>query len=483
MNDRLVFPEDFLWGVATASYQVEGAAYDDGKGASIWDTFSHDVGSVHHGDNGDIACDHYHRIDSDIELMEELGIPAYRFSIAWPRVQPEGSGVVNEVGLDHYRRLVDGLRARGIEPVVTLYHWDLPQALQDRGGWANRDTARRFEDYAGVVAGALGDRVIRWITLNEPWVSAFVGHAKGEHAPGLRDLRASVLAAHHLLLSHGLATRVIAETTGPSAQIGITLNLSPVVPASPSLEDAAAARRVDGHLNRWFLDPVLLGSYPGDLLEESVRLIGGDFLRAGDLELIRADVDFLGVNYYTGRRVAAPSVPLSEPASDFSYSGWLGVDERPRTDVARTAKGWTIEPAGLTALLLRLRQDYGDIALYITENGAAFYDYADPTGAVRDLERIDYLRDHFAAAHAAIVKGVNLRGYFVWSLMDNFEWADGYSQRFGIVYIDYRTKARIPKQSAYWYRDVIAANAVDGVADVTGGGASTPAHRAQADPP
>ncbi len=472
MNDRLVFPEGFLWGVATASYQVEGAAYDDGKGPSIWDTFSHDAGSVHHGDNGDIACDHYHRIDSDIELMEELGMPAYRFSITWPRVQPDGGGV-NEVGLDHYRRLVDGLRARGIEPVATLYHWDLPQALQDRGGWANRDTARRFEDYAGVVAAALGDRVALWITLNEPWVSAFVGHAKGEHAPGMRDLRASVLAAHHLLLGHGLAARAIAETVGSSAQVGITLNLSPVAPASPSPEDAAAARRVDEHLNRWFLDPVLRGSYPGDLLEEYVRLIGGDFLQAGDLDLIRANIDFLGVNYYTRRRVAAPAGPL-KPASGFSYSAWLGVDECPRTDVSRTAKGWTIEPAGLTALLLRLREDYGDIALYITENGAAFHDYPDPTGAVRDPERIEYLRDHFAAAHAAIVKGVNLRGYFVWSLMDNFEWADGYSQRFGVVYVDYRTKTRIPKQSAYWYRDVIAANAVDGMPDVLGDGANAP---------
>ena len=296
-------------------------------------------------------------------------------------MQSEGRGAVNEVGLDHYRRLVDGLRARGIEPVVTLYHWDLPQALQDRGGWTNRDTAGRFEDYAGIVAAAPGDRVTHWITLNEPWVSAFVGHAKGEHAPGLRDPRASVLAARHLLASHGLAARGIAETAGPSAQTGITLNLSPVVPVSGSLENAVAARRVDEHLNRWFLDPVLLGSYPDDVLEEYVRLVGGDFRQAGDLELIRADVDFLGVNYYARRRVAAPSRPPDGPASEFSYSGWLGVDECPRTD----------------------------------------------------------------------------------------EWADGYSQRFGIVYVDYRTKARIPKQSAYRYRDVIAANAVDGLPDVPGG--------------
>ncbi len=483
MSDQLVFPEGFLWGVATAAYQIEGAARDDGKGPSIWDTFSHDAGAVHHGDNGDIACDQYHRLDSDVELMAQLGIPAYRFSIAWPRVQPDGKGAVSEAGLDHYRRLVDALRARDVEPVVTLYHWDLPQALQDEGGWTSRDTAGRFEEYARIVAGALGDRVERWITLNEPWVSAFAGHAKGEHAPGLRDLGASVLAAHHLLLGHGLASRAIAGTTGQSAQIGITLNLAPVIPASNSEEDAAAARRVDEHLNRWFLDSVLLGSYPEKLFAEYVRLVGDDFVRAGDLEVIRADLDFLGVNYYTPRRVAAPSDPkVVTPAHHSTYGSWLGVDERPRAGVPRTTMGWTIEPGGLAALLLRLREDYGDIPLYITENGAAFCDYADPTGAVRDPERIDYLRGHFAAAHAAIAQGVNLRGYFVWSLMDNFEWAHGYSQRFGIVFVDYRTQERIPKASAYWYRDVIAANAVDRSPNDTGGTAASRAGTAQADP-
>ena len=340
MSDRLVFPEGFLWGVATASYQIEGATLDDGKGQSIWDTFSHHAGSVHHGDNGDIACDHYHRFDSDVDLMAELGIPAYRFSIAWPRVQPDGKSAVNQAGLDHYRRLVDALCARGIEPVVTLYHWDLPQALQDEGGWTSRATAKQFEDYARIVAGALGDRVERWTTLNEPWVSAFIGYARGDHAPGLRDLGAGVLAAHHLLLGHGLAARAVAETAGRSAQIGITLNLAPGTPASPSDEDAAAARRVDEHLNRWFLDPVLLGNYPQDLFEEYVRLVGGDFLQAGDLALIHADLDFLGVNYYSPRRVAAsigPNVALAVAPS--AYSSWLGVDERPRMDMPRTDKG------------------------------------------------------------------------------------------------------------------------------------------------
>ncbi len=483
MSDRLVFPDGFLWGVATAAYQIEGAAYDDGKGRSIWDTFTHDAGTVHHGDNGDIACDHYHRVESDVELMAELGIPAYRFSIAWTRVQPDGKGAVSKAGLDHYRRLVDTLRARHIEPVVTLYHWDLPQGLQDEGGWANRDTARRFEDYAHIVAGALGDHVTQWITLNEPWVAAFVGHATGQHPPGLRDLGASVLAAHHLLLGHGMAARAIAGTLGQSAQIGITLNLSPVVPASKAGEDAAAARRVDGHLNRWFLDPVLRGTYPEELFEEHGRLVGHDFVRTGDLETIHADLDFLGVNYYTARRVAASADPsAAQPTRGSPYRAWLGVDERPRSDVPRTTMGWTIEPAGLTALLARLRDDYGDIPLYITENGAAFCDYADPTGAVRDPERIDYLRNHFAAAHAAIAQGVNLRGYFVWSLMDNFEWAYGYSQRFGIVFVDYRTQERIPKASAYWYRDVIAANAVDKPPNVSKADTTASAGAAQAGP-
>ena len=446
MSDQLVFPKDFLWGVTTAAYQYEGAADEDGKGPSIWDTFTHLPGTVHHGDNGDIACDHYHRLDSDVELMAELGIGACRFSIAWPRVQPDGSSAVNQAGLDHYRRLVDALRARGIEPVVTLYHWDLPQGLQDVGGWTNRDTAKRFEDYARIVADALGDRVERWVTVNEPYVAAFVGYASGQHAPGLRDLGAAVTAAHHLLLGHGMAARAIAETAGSSAQIGIALNLVPVTPASKSDEDAAAARRLD---------------------------VGDDFLRAGDLEIIRADLDFLGVNYYTRRTVAVSAdSKVAPPTRRSSYSSWLGVDERPRDDVPRTSTGWAIEPDGLTEILLRVREDYGDIPLYITENGAAFFDYADPTGAVRDPERIEYLSSHLVAAHAAISKGVDLRGYFLWSLLDNFEWADGYSQRFGIVFVDYRTQQRIPKASAFWYRGVIAANAVDGPQSAAGASAT-----------
>jgi len=466
MSSRIMFPEGFLWAVGTAAYQVEGAADADGKGLSIWDTFSHLPGTVFHDDNGDIACDQYHCIAADVELMVELGFPAYRFSVSWPRVQPDGSGRVNEVGLDYYRRLVDLLSARSIEAMVTLYHWDLPQALQDRGGWVNRDTAYRFAEYARIVASALGDRVTLWTTLNEPWVSAFEGHAKGRLAPGIRDLGASVRAAHHLLLGHGLAARVVADVAGASSRVGISLNLAPVSPATGRAEDVAAATRFDAHLNRWFLDPVLRGSYPEELLDESLLLAGGDFLREGDLATIRAEIDFLGANYYEPRRVvAAPagerSGGASVPQGGLAYDRWLGVVDVRREDLARTSKGWVIYPAGLTELLLRIREDYGDVPIYVTENGAAFADYVDPAGRVKDPERVEFLRDHFAAAHAAIVQGVDVRGYSVWSLLDNYEWADGYSQRFGIVFVDYRTQERIPKTSAYWLKDVIAANGFD----------------------
>jgi beta-glucosidase len=461
MTEQLVFPDGFLWGVATASYQIEGAVDEDGRTPSIWDTFSHRPGTTLHGDNGDIACDHYHRFEQDADLMAELGIPSYRFSIAWPRVQPDGNAAVNRAGVDHYRRLVETLRARNIEPVATLYHWDLPQGLEDAGGWLNRDTAKRFEDFARVIGSALGDLVDRWITLNEPWCASFIGYSAGDHAPGLTEIGAGVIAAHHLLLAHGMATRAVAEVAGASAQVGIALNLSPVTAASDSTEDVAAAQRVDQQRNRWFLDPVLRGSYPEWLLDEYMRLVGGDFLHSGDLEVIHADLSFLAVNYYTPMRVSAAALPRATPTRHSSLGDWLGVEERPRDDVPRTTKGWTIEPDGLSALLLRIRKDYGDIPLYVTENGAAFFDYVDPEGVVHDPERIDYLKCHFRAAHEAISQGVNLRGYFVWSLYDNFEWADGYGQRFGLVFTDYRTQARIPKESARWYREVIAANAVE----------------------
>ena len=439
------FPDGFLWGAATAAYQVEGAAREDGRGPSIWDTFSHTPGRTFHGDTGDVACDHYHRLDEDLDLMAWLGLGAYRFSIAWPRVMPAGAGQVNQAGLDFYRRLVDGLLARGIRPVATLYHWDLPQALQDRGGWASRDTAGRFADYAAAVAGALGDRVALWITLNEPWCSSFIGHLEGRHAPGLRDEATAVTAAHHLLLAHGKAVAAL-RAAGVAGQVGITLNLADVHPASDREADRAAAALVDGNENRWFLDPLLRGTYPEDMLAYHGAVTDFSFVRDGDLAGIAAPLDFLGVNYYQQHRVRAGAGGLVRGA------------EKLPPPPPRTAMGWGINPDGLTATLLRLREEYAAPPLYVTENGAAFHDYVDPEGGVDDEERVAYLEAHFRAAHDAIAQGADLRGYFVWSLLDNFEWSFGYSRRFGLVYVDYRTQARVPKQSAHWYREVIARN-------------------------
>jgi beta-glucosidase len=465
-----VFPDGFLWGTATASYQVEGGVYEDGRGKSIWDTFCHTPGRVFHGDTGDIACDHFHRFADDVKLMGSLGLSAYRFSVAWPRIQPEGSGAPNQAGLDFYRRLADSLRAEGIEPAATLYHWDLPQALQDKGGWTDRDTASRFAEYAGLVAEALGEQVRLWITLNEPWVSAFVGYELGQHAPGVRDTRSAVLASHHLLLGHGRAVAALRGTIPATSQIGITLNLYPVHAATDSQEDRAAAARVDAYGNRWFLDPVLLGRYPEELSAIYQREIGGEWTEAGDLQEIHADIDFLGVNYYTTRRVGAagdgatPTDEGSEVEATASarrpYPRHLGATEVPVAGLARTTKGWAIQPEGLKELLIWLKDQYGDLPLYVTENGAAFADYVDPEGRVHDPERIDYLSSHFKAAEEAIGAGVDLRGYFVWSFLDNFEWADGYSQRFGLVYVDYKSQERIPKSSARFVADVAKANAV-----------------------
>jgi beta-glucosidase len=464
MSAHLSFPAGFVWGVATSSYQFEGAANEDGKGPSIWDTFTHLPGTTYHGDTGDVACDHYHRIDSDADLMAELGIPTCRFSLSWPRIQSEGQGPVNQAGLDHYRRLVDVLLARDIVPMVTLYHWDLPQALEARGGWLSRETVARFGEYARVVAAALGDRVMLWTTINEPWVAAFIGYADGSHAPGRREIGAGVTAAHHLLLAHGVAAGEIAQTAAAGARVGVILNLAPVSAATSSDDDVAAAQRVDAHLNRGFLDPVLLGRYPDELVEEYSRLAGPGVIREEDLAVIRAGADFLGVNYYTRRRVAADPgwVPDHSPeAARRDYGHWLGATEYHPPRHPCTTKGWTIDPDGLTELLVRLRNDYGEAPLYVTENGAAFADYVDPSGAVRDPERIDFLARHLSAVHAAIVQGVDVRGYLVWSLLDNFEWADGYSQRFGLVFVDFGTQRRIPKSSAYWFREVIAENGLD----------------------
>ena len=450
------FPDRFLWGTATASYQIEGAVAEDGRGRSIWDTFSHTPGKVWHGDTGDIACDHYHLWRQDVELMARLGLNAYRFSVAWPRVQPTGAGSFNQAGLDFYRRLLDDLAGHGIAPAVTLYHWDLPQALQDAGGWTNRDTAGRFADYAQEVVRHLGDRVSLWATMNEPWVAAHLGYGDGSHAPGVADLSSAYRAAHHLLLGHGLAARAVRAVMAPTSSVGITLNLSPARPASGSPADVEAAARVDGYANRWFLEPVLRSGYPEDTADLLRPLVGEAHVRPDDMATVHAPLDFLGVNYYFCHTVAAapgPPGPGNRPFPDF-LRAW----ERPDPAVPVTGKGWPIQPEGLTQLLSRVDADYGHPPLYVTENGAAFPDYVGPDGAVNDPERTDYLDRHLRAAHDAIAAGVDLRGYFCWSLMDNFEWADGYSQRFGLVWVDFKTQERIPKSSALWYAGVVSRN-------------------------
>lgn len=446
------FPPGFVWGVATASYQIEGAVRADGRGASIWDTFSHTPGKVVNGDTGDLADDHYHRWQDDIKLMQHLGIGAYRLSIAWPRILPEGSGAINQPGLEFYERLVDGLLAAKIEPFVTLYHWDLPQTLEDKGGWPNRDTARYFADYAEIVGRRLGDRVKNWITLNEPWVSAFLGYFQGEHAPGKKDLPAAVKASHHLLLAHGLAVpRLRSESKG--AQVGITLNLSPAHPATDTEADVNAARMQDGYLNRWFMDPVNGRGYPDDMKDVLGLHLPGENL-SDDLTTIAAPVDFIGVNYYF------PSIVRAAKRGE-SPLGFVELteDELKKRGYELTAMGWPVEAPSLFELLARLHKDYAPKALYITENGCAQDDKL-INGKVEDPRRIAYLESHLGAAHQAIAAGVPLRGYFQWSLMDNFEWAFGYSRRFGIVYVDYATQTRTPKASFKWYQNVLAENAL-----------------------
>ncbi|HEX5497536.1 MAG TPA: GH1 family beta-glucosidase [Mycobacteriales bacterium] len=450
----LGFPSDFLWGAATSAYQIEGAVAEDGRGQSIWDTFCRMPGKVKNGDTGDVAADHYHRYAEDVRLMSELGLRAYRLSVCWPRVRPDGRGPTNQRGLDFYRGLVDRLLAHGIEPVVTLYHWDLPQPLQDDGGWENRETAERFAEYAATVHGALGDRVRLWTTVNEPWCAAFLGYASGIHAPGLTRPAGAFAAAHHLLLGHGLAAQAL-RAANPGVRVSISLNLSPVRPAEPD-RDGPMARRVDGLANRLFLDPILRGQYPVDVVEHARPFTDWGFLRDGDLGVIGGPVDALGVNYYhpaviqdSGQAHGGPSTyPGCETAR------WV----EPGLPV--TTMGWGIEPAGLLAILLRLHQEYPAVPLLVTENGAAFDDDPGPDGQVRDRQRIRFLDAHLRAAHQAIERGVDLRGFFVWSLLDNFEWAEGYRQRFGLVHVDYGSQRRTPKDSARWYRDVIGAGGV-----------------------
>jgi beta-glucosidase len=468
--ESLRFPEGFLWGAATAAYQIEGAWDEDGKGPSIWDSFSHTPGKVQDGDTGDVAADHYHRLAADADILRELGLGAYRFSVSWPRIMPSGTGPVNRAGIDFYQRLVDALLERGIAPVLTLYHWDLPQVLEDAGGWPNRETSYRFADYAAVVAEALGDRVGFWTTLNEPWVSAFLGYGSGVHAPGRTDEAAALAATHHLLLGHGLAATALRASLPGKAQISTTLNLA-VVRAARDLDvDAEAVRRVDGLANRLFLDPVLRGRYPEDVFADTASVTDWSFVRPGDEALIAAPIDVLGVNYYTPSLVAGHEGPAPVLRADghraSAANAWPACESVAflQPPGSRTAMGWAIDASGLYELLMRLHTDYPGTPIAITENGAAFDDQVViETGSVRwirDADRVAYLRDHLAAVHRAIADGCDVRGYFVWSLLDNFEWAYGYSKRFGIVHVDYATQVRTLKDSAHWYRRVVAANAV-----------------------
>jgi beta-glucosidase len=446
------FPPDFAWGTATSSYQVEGAVDEDGRGRSIWDTFSHTPGKVANGDTGDVACDHYHRWAEDVELMASYGLGAYRFSVAWPRIQPDGRGALNQKGIDFYRRLVDRLVEKGIKPAATLYHWDLPQALQDDGGWQNRDIVERFAEYARIVYEALGDGVAWWITHNEPWVVAAIGHREGRHAPGLQDVVAELKAAHHLLLSHASALEAY-RASGRSAPIGIALNLAPMYPEADTDADRRAAALADAYVNRWYLDPVFRGAYPADLLALFTDRYGLDWVRDGDVERVRQPIDFLGVNYYMRNVTRAPTA--DEPAP----FPWVRSTER-SPGIPLSDLGWEMTPSTFLDLLLRLKADHGSPPILITENGCAIDDTISADGEVHDPRRVEFYRSHLAALEAAIDRGVDVRAYFAWSLMDNFEWGEGYRARFGITYVDFATQRRIPKDSARWYSEVARRNAL-----------------------
>ncbi|SEG10954.1 beta-glucosidase [Thermomonospora echinospora] len=452
------FPQDFRWGAATSAYQIEGAAAEDGRGRSVWDTFCDTPGAVLGGDNAAEAVDHYHRYREDVALMADLGFNAYRFSVSWPRIQPTGAGAADRRGLDFYSRLVDELLAAGIEPWLTLYHWDLPQALEDRGGWPERDTALRFAEFAALVHGALGDRVRNWMTINEPWCAAYLGYASGEHAPGRREPAAALYAAHHLLLGHGLALEAM-RGQRRDTRIGPAVNLYAVTPATDAPEDLDAARRIDGLQNRFFLDALLHGRYPADLLADLAPFGFEDCVQDGDLEVIGGRNDLLGINYYTRHTVSGlPGDGVQAVSSPFSsVSPWVGSEHVRFLGQGRpvTGMGWEIDPDGLREVLDQVCRDYPAVPLYITENGAGYEDAPDGDGTVQDPERIAYLDAHLRTCQEAIADGVPLKGYFTWSLLDNFEWAWGYSKRFGLVYVDYATQRRIPKASAAWYARVI----------------------------
>ncbi|AZI58661.1 beta-glucosidase [Nakamurella antarctica] len=457
------FPDGFTWGSATASYQIEGAATEGGRGPSIWDTFSHTPGKVLGGDTGDVAVDHYHRYEEDLDAMKAMGLGAYRFSIAWPRVQPGGRGPLNPEGVAFYSKLLDGLIARGIKPVATLYHWDLPQELEDEGGWTARETALRFEEYARLIVAALGDRVHTWTTFNEPWCTAYLGYASGVHAPGRHDGAAALAAVHHLNLAHGLAGRAIRELA-PNAQLSITLNLHVIRPRSSSTDDARAVQRLDDLGNGAFLGPLLDGAYPERLFGDTAKTTDWSFVLDGDLELINIPIDVLGINYYSTTRVAlwdgVSDRVMADGHGDSPYSPWVDCDDidflvQPGP---YTAMGWNIDPSGMTELLLRTSKAYPHQPMMITENGAAFDDVVvdeDGVARIHDPLRVDYLSRHIDAVGVAMDAGADVRGYFLWSLLDNFEWSYGYSKRFGIIGVDFDTQVRTWKDSALWYQELI----------------------------
>ena len=459
MATERTFPDHFAWGAATASFQIEGSTDADGRTDSIWDTFCRRPGAVVGGDTGETACDHYRRMPDDVALMADLGLDTYRFSVAWPRVRPDAGGV-NAAGIDFYSQLVDTLLEHDIEPWVTLYHWDLPQTLEDSGGWTNRDTAYRFADYTATVFDALGDRVPTWTTLNEPWCSALLGYNAGVHAPGRTEPRAAVAAVHHLLLAHGLGMEVL--RAGGAEQAGITLNLWPFEAAHPDHPaEVELARLLDGLQNRIFLDPILRGEYPADVRAHLGPFGIDDHIVDGDLELIGAPIDVLGVNYYTTTQIEARP-PSAEDAEWETISWTIGIDavRNSSRGLPRTAMGWEVDPDGFSALLRRIRDEYPPTALVITENGSAWDDVVEADGRVDDPERVAYLESHLDAVLDAIADGVDVRGYLAWSLLDNFEWSLGYSKRFGIVHVDYDTQTRTRKSSAEVYAAIAAGNAL-----------------------
>ena len=446
------FPPDFLWGAATSAYQIEGAVHEDGRAPSVWDRFATMPGATYQSETGEMAADHYHHMEDDVALMADLNLNAYRFSLSWPRILPRGTGSVNERGLDFYDRLVDALLARGIQPLATLYHWDLPLALQDRGGWLNRDTAYAFADYAEVVAHRLGDRVQWWLTHNEPWCSAYLGFAVGIHAPGLRDKQLAAGAGHHILLSHGLSVPRLRAHLSSQAQVGIALDFYPVYAADDSPETLLAVKRADAFRNRWFLDPIFRGHYPDGLFTDMG--VTPPLMREDDFSIIAFPIDFLGVNYYSRMLVRRSENAEAREEQTAHSSNFEAIERIP--GASYTEMGWEIFPDGLANILTRIQREYAPKAMVVTESGAAFNDYWDGNDQIHDQQRIDYLQEHIHTVAEVIRQGVPIKGYVVWSFLDNFEWSEGYRKRFGLVYVDYPTQRRIIKDSGHWYASFVA---------------------------